>query len=49
MVARGGRQRLVEVAGAEAQPEAADVSEETAQKVAMFCVRRVGCDLLREH
>merc|ERR1719440_777618 len=26
------------VAGAEAQPEAADVSENTAQKVAMFCV-----------
>jgi hypothetical protein len=26
------------VAGAETQPEAADVSEDTAQKVAMFCV-----------
>ena len=49
MVAGCDLRRSLEVAGAEAQTEAADVSEETAQKVAMFCVRRVGCDLLKDH
>ena len=40
---------FLEVAGAEAQPEAADVSENTAQKVAMFCVSSVGSKLLTDH
>merc|ERR1719440_2306729 len=39
-VLEAGKEKVaaLAVAGAEAQPEAADVSEETAQKVAMFCV-----------
>ena len=41
--------RILEVAGAETEAEAADVSEDTAQKVAMFCVSSVGCELLSEH
>ena len=41
-MARSVRKRILEVAGAETQPEAADVSEDTAQKVAMFCVSSVG-------
>ena len=36
----------LQVDGAEAQPEAADVSEDTAQKVAMFCVSNAGIKLL---
>ena len=45
---RGVGGRILEVAGAETQAEAADVSEDTAQKVAMFCVSSVGCELLSE-
>ena len=39
--------RILEVAGAEtqAEAEAADVSEDTAQKVAMFCVSSAGSRL----
>ena len=49
MVAGGDHCRFLEVDGAEAQTEAADVSEDTAQKVAMFCVSSAGCELLMDH
>ena len=49
IVAGGDQSRFLEVGGAEAEAEAADVSEDTAQKVAMFCVSSVGCELLSEH
>ena len=48
IVAGGDQSRFLEVGGAEAEAEAADVSEDTAQKVAMFCVSSVGCELLSE-
>ena len=38
---------MLQVAGAEAQSEAEDVSEDTAQKVAMFCVSSVGCKMMK--
>ena len=49
MVTGVDQSRFPEVGGAEAEAEAADVSEDTAQKVAMFCVGSVGCELLSEH
>ena len=39
--------RILEVAGAETEAEAADVSEDTAQKVAMFCVSSACSRLLK--
>ena len=42
MVAGCDLRRILEVAEAEAEAEAADVSEDTAQKVAMFCVSSAG-------
>ena len=44
----GDHCRFLEVDGAEAPTEAADVSDDTAQKVAMFCVGSFGCELLKD-